>query len=693
MFAHHDTERVDCCAMTCCGIFQSDRDRFLLQGVSPPSPWKRVWVHLCLPIALFLMAGYVALHIPDVVLNEFLCWAFLLLLLAGILSQCQKGRIKRMEIRKDVLWYNYQLLQHRNDANMSLDQILDQSRPDEDDGTYYYRGQTERDIGCSHPYCFLIGCYPNDNQQPGPSAVLLAQGDANQVEESLCSCLYKFFCRPCCGMHVQLGGVCGMAQESREIETSLLPPAYRRLDYVTMQPMMAYFEGIYNHRWRQFNTLNTSGPDGPKANGPFDGIWRLQLPHLSLLSKTILQGWVALTIFLGVWSVVGPLFWTQFLKGQGRRHYFSFLDYIVYLASWIVCFGTLAIVVYFCQRHKPLELSVDAMIKYFACGFVLSSTASIFYEIVLGITLELAMMVFMIFFGIDVVEDNNYESVVAWARQPLLSMGFGGNGCHHFGAAAVSGGDDYLLVFGRDHPVIYSIYLFIASYFLAALVEEICKYFGYRMMEHPDFLGRKDLEDAAQAGVVVSEEDETPSTDKGARRVSFPHHGLSLEAQGANITVAMVCVALGFSLCEDLVYVFLYNGSSVHMEVYVMIARTIFPIHPIAAALQSIGVCERDVEKCPTRLGRILLPSVIFHGTYDFLMLWIDFLASLSRQDGYDNQNTDEALESGGYAALASYAISTILMGAALYWCHKESKQQRERLAARDLDPPEADMM
>jgi hypothetical protein len=201
MFANHHQERVDCCAMTCCGIFQSDRDRYLLRGVTPPSPWKRVWVHFFLPLAMFLMAGYVALHIPDPALNELLCLMFLLILLGGILTQCQKGRVKRMEIRKDVLWFKYQLL-NRHNTDLSLDQILDQPRPDtDDDETYYYRGQTARDIGCSHPYCFLLGCYSTD--KPGP-AVLLSSDNAddnvNQAEPSLCSCIYRFFCRPCCGM-------------------------------------------------------------------------------------------------------------------------------------------------------------------------------------------------------------------------------------------------------------------------------------------------------------------------------------------------------------------------------------------------------------------------------------------------------------------------------------------------------------
>lgn len=688
MFTDPNHERVDCCAMTCCGIFQSDRDRYLLQGVAPPSPFKRVWVHAVIPILMFLMAGYVALNIPSKLWNSILVLAFLVALVLSIVMQCSKGRHKRMDIRKDVLWYKYQLQEHQNDGSaMSLDQILDQPRPYRDDGSKYYRGQTRRDIGCAHPYCFMAGCYPNDRPE---ATALLAHDDAHRVEESLCSCIFKTMCGiPLCGMFCQFAGICGMAQESREIETTLLPGAYRRLDYVSMQPMLSYFQHIYNQRWIQFHTLNTSGPEGPKAAGPFQ-----QWPHLSGLSHTILQGWATLTVCLGIWSVVGPLFWTQMVKGMGRRHFFSFSDFIVYLASWLVCLGTFAIVVYFCQQRKPLELSVDTMIKYFASGFALSTTLAIFYELAVGITLRLGMMVYMTLVGINVVEDNEYN--MEWIELPL-TQGFAGGPSRIFTLAAADG-ENYLPVFGRDHPIVYSIYLFINAYLLAALVEEICKYFGFRMIETPDLLSRQELEDAARAGAGVGDDgeesahykrhdgqEEVRSEQQTNRRLSFPMHRESLEAQGAAITVAMVCVALGFSLCEDLIYIFLYNGSSVQMELYVLIARTIFPIHPIAAALQSIGVVERDVEKCPTRFGRILLPAILFHGTYDFLLLWIDFLASLRRSDGYQN-NDDETLEIGTHAVILSYTLSAVVMGSALYWFYRESNEQRDRLAARDAE-------
>ena len=696
MFVHPKQERVDCCAMTCCGVFQSDRDRYLLQGVTPPSPCKRLWVHFIFPLILFFVAGFAAIHVRDVVLNEMLCLLLVGMLVAGFIAQCHKGRAKRIDIRKDVLWYKYQLLQHQND--MSIDQILDQNRrPSGED--CYFMGQTHRDIGCSHPICFALGCYATDRP--------VQQTAANrgvEVEESLCSCLFKTFCSPICGMHMQCGGVCGMAQESREIENSLLPPAYRRLDYVSMQPMLAYYEDIYNQRWRNF--LESEGGE-PTVVGPFSE-WPASL---SQLSKTILQAWAGLTVFLGVWSVVGPVFWTQFLSGKGRRHFFGVADFIIYLCTWVSNGMVFAVTIYFTKNNK--QISLDAMMKFFACGFLLSTTLSILYEVIVELLVKIFLLVCMVFSGINIVDDNSY-SLQELAQAPL-TLGFGGTGRHMENLmAAAEDGKYYLQVFGREHPFLYSFYLFFHAFVVAALIEEICKYFGFRMIEHPDLsLTQQDLEQAACAGVGervggdnhgLGEDDNDDYSDEhnvnaarlvgssatrrrlsSRHRMDFSKHAKSYEAQGASITIAMICVALGFSVCEDLVYIFLYNGSSVAVEVWVLLARSLFPIHPICAAIQSIGVSMRDVEKFPTRFGRIILPAVLLHGTYDFLLLLLDFIDSLHRQDGY-NDTDDEFIEAG-LCFYLSLVFATLLIAGSLFWLYRQSKRQRERLASYDNDP------
>jgi hypothetical protein len=140
MFAHPENERVDCCALTCCGMLQSDRDRFLIQGISPPGPQKRCVVHIMFPIFVFVFAGYGATQIRDALVNQIVSSVLVLVVIVYFYSQCAKGRTKRVELRKDLLWTKYQM-QHNRRQNLSV--ALEQDRPEDDGGDQeFYLGQT-----------------------------------------------------------------------------------------------------------------------------------------------------------------------------------------------------------------------------------------------------------------------------------------------------------------------------------------------------------------------------------------------------------------------------------------------------------------------------------------------------------------------------------------------------------------------
>jgi hypothetical protein len=98
------------------------------------------------------------------------------------------------------------------------------------------------------------------------------------------------------------------------------------------------------------------------------------------------------------------------------------------------------------------------------------------------------------------------------------------------------------------------------------------------------------------------------------------------------------------------------------------VIRSLLPIHPIVAAIQSIGVVRRDLEKdTKHQLGRIILPAVIIHGTFDFGLSFIDFTSRSA---------------TGAIVALF-FAFSVMLCGIIYYI--KESRAQRERLQRLDL--------
>lgn len=647
MFQSHETERIDCCAMTCCGMMQSDRDRYFLQGVAPPSLLRRLWLHIVFPCFLFSIAGYAAMNIPDNRINNLFTTGTLLLMIYYLVLQCSKGRAKRIEIRKDLLWTKAQVLDQRR-QNLSV--ILEQERPDDhSEEQEYYLGQRRRDFYAAHP-C-LCHCYVEDR---------LAQRDISDADESgqasMCTRIWEWFCAPCCGMHLQLCGVCALAQEGREVETALLPSSYLRVDYITMQPYADYYPAIYEARHQGSPEDN----DEAAEDAPTQSSW----PRLSRLSVQILQVLATLVVFLAVWAFAGRLFWKYVLTANiPAWRLFGLSDMVVFFVTWAQALGLLGLFVWLANRYKDAEISWDALIKYYAAGFCLSTTMAIFWEVSLGLIVRILVNLCLALAGVDLTERPG--------TQATFSQKFGQ-------ALGDNNSRNFLQTYGNDHPVFFTLYLILASFALAAFVEEMCKYYGYRMVEHPDFLSKRELEDAMN--VVHGENEEDPDASRQERH-DFSKQRRSLQSHGAAVTVAMVAVAMGFTCCENLVYVFVYSGSSLEMELQVLLARSFFPVHALAAALQSIGVVERDVEgRRTSRLGRIIGPAVLFHGCYDFLLLWIDFLAE---RHGIYADDDDDLIE---WPVLLSFLSSLLVMASALWYYMQQSRKQRNRLIEMDRD-------
>ena len=65
------------------------------------------------------------------------------------------------------------------------------------------------------------------------------------------------------------------------------------------------------------------------------------------------------------------------------------------------------------------------------------------------------------------------------------------------------------------------------------------------------------------------------------------------------------------------------------LEVSVLVSRCLFPLHPIAAAIQSIGVICRDLEGDTSYgLGRIFFHAFLYHGSFDFALMILSDLSS-----------------------------------------------------------------
>ena len=177
--------------------------------------------------------------------------------------------------------------------------------------------------------------------------------------------------------------------------------------------------------------------------------------------------------------------------------------------------------------------------------------------------------------------------------------------------------------------------------------------------------------------------------DGGNSEVTPPR---SYKSTGSAITVAMVSVALGFACCENLMYVFVYSPApSLGVEITTLVARSFFPVHPLCSAIQSIGVCKRDLEgERKTGIGRIISPAVLLHGAFDFVLMVFAYYQQVHKiEAGEDDDAPEDAAavveEDEDIAEeLPSLLCASVfvMLGYAYYVC--QSRAQTRRLVAMD---------
>ena len=258
-------------------------------------------------------------------------------------------------------------------------------------------------------------------------------------------------------------------------------------------------------------------------------------------------------------------------------------------------------------------------------------------------------------FGVELIEYLLFTLVLAsvvsiLGVEQVGGNGFGGFGYENFDNRYLQSAEldesrnharsladhDILQGFFDRQPIAQIVYILLTAFLMSGLVEELCKYFGFVMVDHPDFCSEHELSKSksmisnqlSRSRSIESDDVESSyNTEQVPQAITSFEPSLqnrSLSSIRAGVTVAMVAVALGFTCCENILHIFVYNRSSLQSQITTLIAKSLFPVHPIAAAIQSIYVCRRDLEKDSSiGLGRVVLPSLLFHGTYDFALLFI----------------------------------------------------------------------
>jgi len=544
------------------------------------------------------------------------------------------------------------------------------------DGTLmenFHEREDKYDGACSHT---LFGCYPVDNQvahyadydgdgDDGDDDSLDSQAPRKKRKggdfmtrsmDSIFQCCCGMLCKCWC----QLFSICALAQEAREARL-LLPPKMQRVDLLTHQPFHEYAKDVNDVRRRYMTRASRT--------------WVQHYAALSRLSRYILLGFF----------VIAALVATTMLVHGG----FSWGDVMVLGATFVQSF--LVLVIVFGIFHRS-DLSLDAVIKFFAVGFVICVPVGFVIEgliINMGVaTMYSAYYVIRLFAG---------ESFDAWII-------------------------DY-------HYFLWFVGELLNAYFVAALVEELCKYYGFRFIEHPDLLFLTGLDRTArqaqtQGGVdsykfdsqIVSEfsrtlEHDDDPNDRSKKRTRDQKKASlkrrdgdddeepdlrTLRQQAAAITTGMISVAVGLACAENCLYVFFLGGTAgsagIGAELVILLFRSIFPVHALSAAMQSINMIRKFIEEKHTDdkhvgVGKIVLPAILLHGTFDAILMSINTYIEAQWDKYYENyeQYDDDSFEVPYNSVLVNILAWAGIVGVmvvSFIWYHIKNHYQMLSLAS-----------
>jgi len=452
--------RTDCCAVACCGVLSSDRSRYLLTGERPPPLWSRVLVYLIIP-ALFIVAmNYFAVDVVGVdgQMQKTISLPIFGTLIAYIIVIATYGFVKNQSTRKEIMTKLYE------ERSRARGEVVN---PQEVQTLLNRHG-----LDITRAHCFGTCCHAYDQDYYDETGMISPDSmeEDDGFEEDFCTrlwdCLSKTFW--CCGW-CQCCGICALAQEEREVER-LTGNEQHKIDYLTFQPYSEYYPSIASLRENQIRSP-----------------WK-HLEAISDLSSKLLKNVAAVLVVLLLFALTdidSNFTWENMIVLLLTLGQAFFIEYLVH---W---------------RWNRFDLSFDSVVKYFACGFLLTTPMAVIFEMIVS---TLAGIFVLALATLVVASDS--ELANEFASDPKNGM-------------------KQLTV---NHPGIFIFMQFVNAYFVAALVEEMVKYFGYRMVVTPDLIPRG-------RSSPLSTVDGSPKSAKST---------------GAGITVAMVSVALGFACCENL---------------------------------------------------------------------------------------------------------------------------------------------
>jgi len=442
-------------------------------------------------------------------------------------------------------------------------------------------------------------CYTHDDEIyfcDESTGMVLNDGieEENETEQDFCTRLWDCLASTmwCCGCWCQCFGCCAVAQEEREVNR-LTGNEEQKIDYLTFQPYSEYYPSIQYLVEQEV---------------------RSPLKHLravSDLSSKLLKnvGAVLLVLLLFALSNIDSNFtWENMIVLLLTLGQAFFIEYLVH---W---------------KWNLFDLSFDSVVKYFACGFFLTTPSAVVIELV--ISTLVSIVVFII--GALLVSSDT-KLLDEFSSDPKQAM-------------------KELVV---NYPIIFILYEFLNAFAVAALTEEMVKYFGYRMVVTPDMRPSRPTPRARTGNSEGVDGYPAKGAKSTGSAVTVAVRSIELHSESSHFRLLvsshtifmkrnpqMVSVALGFACCENIMYVFVYSPPSLGVEISTLLARSLFPVHPLCAAIQSIGVCKRDLEGDKKYgIGRIIFPAVLLHGSFDFVLM---VAAYFQKVQNIKNGNDDD---------------------------------------------------
>lgn len=160
----------------------------------------------------------------------------------------------------------------------------------------------------------------------------------------------------------------------------------------------------------------------------------------------------------------------------------------------------------------------------------------------------------------------------------------------------------------------------------------------------------------------------------------------SIRQRASAVTTAVISCAVGLACAENVIYIFFLGSNNTQEELRMLMFRSIFPVHGLCGAMQSIGIIgkfvEEDVASNHVGVGKIVIPSIILHGIFDsILMLANEYIEDFNDEYYGNRGDTDTESIKHVFSINIITGISIIgIMSLGVLWYLRQNTEQKLRL-------------